>query len=150
MSYLMPCILFEEPFIPHIFSLLSWETSAGIIWGWQKKHIRLLLFCLGISKPFSLRKGLILPYMLGLDFFSCLHRHVFIVFLVFTFSTKNKNKNWGRRCKKKFSFLLIAFQMLYVFLPDISVHCALIEYAYIWFRVYAWYLLNFPVNLNTR
>jgi hypothetical protein len=26
---------------------------------------------------------------------------------------------------------LVAFQILYVFLPDISVHCALIEYAYI-------------------
>jgi hypothetical protein len=28
-------------------------------------------------------------------------------------------------------FLLIAFQILHVFLPDISVHCALIKYAYI-------------------
>jgi hypothetical protein len=28
-------------------------------------------------------------------------------------------------------FLLIAFQILYVFLPNILVHCALIEYAYI-------------------
>jgi len=26
--------------------------------------------------------------------------------------------------------LLIAFQILHVFLPDISVHCALIKYAY--------------------
>jgi hypothetical protein len=30
-----------------------------------------------------------------------------------------------------FFFLLIAFQILHVFLPDISVHCALIKYAYI-------------------
>jgi hypothetical protein len=28
-------------------------------------------------------------------------------------------------------FFLIAFQISYVFLHDISVHCALIEYAYI-------------------
>jgi hypothetical protein len=28
-------------------------------------------------------------------------------------------------------FLLIAFQILHVFLPDISVHYALIKYAYI-------------------
>jgi hypothetical protein len=30
-----------------------------------------------------------------------------------------------------FFFLLIAFQILHVFLPDILVHCALIKYAYI-------------------
>jgi hypothetical protein len=28
-----------------------------------------------------------------------------------------------------FFFMLIAFQILHVFLPDISVHCALIAYA---------------------
>jgi hypothetical protein len=28
-----------------------------------------------------------------------------------------------------FFFRLIVFQILYVFLPDISVHCVLIEYA---------------------
>jgi hypothetical protein len=33
-------------------------------------------------------------------------------------------------------FLLIAFQILHVFLPDILVHCAVIEYAYIYLRVY--------------
>jgi hypothetical protein len=32
---------------------------------------------------------------------------------------------------QNFFFFFIAFQILYVFLPDISVHCALIEYAYI-------------------
>jgi hypothetical protein len=32
---------------------------------------------------------------------------------------------------QNFIFLLIAFQILYVFLLDISIHCALIEYAYI-------------------
>jgi hypothetical protein len=30
-----------------------------------------------------------------------------------------------------FFFLLIALQILYVFLPDISIHFALIDYAYI-------------------
>jgi hypothetical protein len=40
-----------------------------------------------------------------------------------------KKKIWGRRCR--FFFLYIAFQILYVFLPDISVHCALIEFAFI-------------------
>jgi len=30
-----------------------------------------------------------------------------------------------------FSFLLIAFKILHVFLLNISVHCALIKYAYI-------------------
>jgi hypothetical protein len=31
----------------------------------------------------------------------------------------------------EFYFYLIAFQILYVFLPDISILCALINYAYI-------------------
>jgi hypothetical protein len=31
----------------------------------------------------------------------------------------------------EFFFLLIAFQILHVFLLDISVHCVLLEYAYI-------------------
>jgi len=51
--------------------------------------------------------------------------------------------SWGKKVitpKKKigeedayffFFFLLIALQILYVFLPDISVHCPLIAYAYI-------------------
>jgi len=30
-----------------------------------------------------------------------------------------------------FFFFLIAFQILYVFLPDVLIHCALIKYAYI-------------------
>jgi heme/copper-type cytochrome/quinol oxidase subunit 3 len=30
-----------------------------------------------------------------------------------------------------FFFLLIAFQILHVFFPDISIHCVLIKYAYI-------------------
>jgi hypothetical protein len=42
---------------------------------------------------------------------------------------------WGENAKFLF-FLLIVFQILYMFLSDISVHCALIEYAYIRLRVY--------------
>jgi len=68
--------------------------------------------------------------MLGLDvisfsismslfFFSC-----FIVFNI-------KKKMGEKMQKKKFPSLLIAFQILYVFLLDISIHCTLIEYAYI-------------------
>jgi hypothetical protein len=37
---------------------------------------------------------------------------------------------------QNFIFLL-AFQILYVFLSDISIHCALIKYAYLLLRVYA-------------
>jgi hypothetical protein len=55
-----------------------------------------LLFYLGISKPLSLRIGLILPYMLGLDVisFSITMSLLFFYFIVF-----NKKKNWGRRCR---------------------------------------------------
>jgi hypothetical protein len=62
------------------------------------------------------------------------HKHVFVVFLSH-FSTK-KIKIGGVDVEFfifyfYFFFLLIAFQILHVFLPDISVHCALIKYAYI-------------------
>jgi len=50
-------------------------------------------------------------------------------FSVYWFS-KKKKKIWGKDVKFYF-FLLIAFQILHVFLPDISVHCSLIKYAYI-------------------
>jgi hypothetical protein len=50
--------------------------------------------------------------------------------------------------KRILFFLLIVFQILHVFLPDISVDCVLIEYAYILLRVYALYLLSFLMHLN--
>jgi hypothetical protein len=82
------------------------------------------------SEPLSLRTGLILPHMLGFFFF----------FFPFTVKTcfyyfYIKKKNGGSRCRILF-FLLIAFQILHVFFTDVSIHCALINYAYIWFRVY--------------
>jgi hypothetical protein len=64
--------------------------------------------------------------MMGLDVIS-FSEHVFVVFLFIGFQQK---KNWGEDAELYF-FLLIAFQILHVFLPDISVHCALIKYAYI-------------------
>jgi hypothetical protein len=69
-----------------------------------------------------MKTGLVLPYM-SFPFVSmCL--------LFFCLSVFNKKKNWGEDVELYF-FLLIAFQILHVFLPDISVHCALIKYAYI-------------------
>jgi hypothetical protein len=76
-----------------------------------------------------MRTGLVLPYMLGLDVisFSISMSLLFFCLLVF-----KKKKNWGEDAEFYFIlFLLIASQILHVFLPDISVHCALIEYAYI-------------------
>jgi presenilin-like A22 family membrane protease len=87
-----------------------------------------LFLCLGISKPLSLRTGLILPYMLKLNSL-LLYVSMFLLFFNFIIFNKKK-KNWGRRCRI-FILLRVAFQVLYVFLPDISVHCALIEYDYI-------------------
>jgi len=55
------------------------------------------------------------------------HKHVLTVFL---FSCFQQKKKLGEKMQI-FYFFYIAFQILYVFLPDISVHCALIEYAYI-------------------
>jgi hypothetical protein len=55
---------------------------------------------------------------------------LFFCFIVFKKKKKKKKKNGGEDAEF-YVFLLIAFQILHVLLPDISVHCALIEYAYI-------------------
>jgi len=95
----MPCILFEELFIlsPY-FLLLSWETSADIFWGWQLKHVGRLLFCLGISKPLSMRTCLALPYMLGNGCHFLFHKHVFVVFVLCLIFQQKKKKKLGRTC----------------------------------------------------
>jgi uncharacterized membrane protein YhaH (DUF805 family) len=73
-----------------------------------------------------MRIGLALPYMLVIDVISfSINMSLFFFFLPFF----NKKKIWGRRCGIFIFFLLIAFQILYVFLPDISIHYALIKYA---------------------
>jgi Na+-transporting NADH:ubiquinone oxidoreductase subunit NqrE len=87
-----------------------------------------LLFCLNIVKPHSLRSGLLLSYMLGLN---CLILCVSMFLLFFYFIVFKKKKKKLVEKMQNFFFFRVAFQILYVFLPDISVHCALIEYAYI-------------------
>jgi hypothetical protein len=74
-----------------------------------------------------MRTVLVLPYMLGLDVISF---SISMSLLFFSLLVFNQKKNLGRRIGI-FFFLLIAFQILHVFLPDISVHCVLIKYAYI-------------------
>jgi phosphoglycerol transferase MdoB-like AlkP superfamily enzyme len=72
-----------------------------------------------------MRTGLVLPYMLRLDVIS-FSEHVFVVFLFIGFQQKKKL----REDAELYFFLLIAFQILLVFLPDNSVHYAFIKYAY--------------------
>jgi hypothetical protein len=72
---------------------------------------------------------LILPYMLGLYVISFSISMSLLFFYFIVFNKKNK-KNLAEKMQN-FFFFYIAFQILYVFLPDISVHSALIEYAYI-------------------
>jgi len=58
---------------------------------------------------------------------------MFLLFFCLFFQHKKEKKKKKKREKMRnfyFSFL-IAFQILNIFLPDTSVHCALIEYAYI-------------------
>jgi hypothetical protein len=66
--------------------------------------------------------------MMGLDVISF---SISMSLLFFCLLVVNKKKKiWGEDVQLYF-FLLIAFQILHVFLPDISVHCALIKHAYI-------------------
>jgi hypothetical protein len=66
--------------------------------------------------------------MLGLN---CLLLCVSMFLLFFYFIVFNKKKKIGGKDAEFLFFLRVAFQILYVFLSDISIHCALIEYAYI-------------------
>jgi uncharacterized membrane protein YhaH (DUF805 family) len=74
-----------------------------------------------------MRIGLALPYMLGLDVISFFISMSLLFFYLLVFK---KKKKIGEKMRN-FIFLLIAFQILHVFLPDISVHYALTKYAYI-------------------
>jgi len=124
----LPGILFKEPHfsIPR-FSLGCFENFLQVHSRDDRESMS-LLFCLDIVKPLFLRSGLLLSYMLGLNYL-LLCVSIFLFFFYFIVF-KKKKQNWGRICKN-FIFFRVAFYILYVFLPDISVHCALIEYAYI-------------------
>jgi hypothetical protein len=52
---------------------------------------------------------------------------LFFCLLIFN----KKKKKLGGEDAELYFFLLIAFQILHLFLPNISIHCALIKYAYI-------------------
>jgi hypothetical protein len=74
-----------------------------------------------------MRTGLVLPYLLGLDVISFSISMSFLFFFVSFFN--NKKKKLGRRCGTLF-LSFDSFSDIVLFLPDISVHCALIKYAY--------------------
>jgi hypothetical protein len=97
MSYLIHALHFvwgTGYFIPHIFSCCLEKHLHIFFWGWQLKHVGRLLFYLGISKPLSMRTGLALPYMLGIDVIS-FSISMSLLFFCLIFQQK---KNWGRRC----------------------------------------------------
>jgi hypothetical protein len=86
-------------FIPKIFFFCLEKIYAGILWGWQKKNVERLLFYLGNSEPLSLRTGLILPHMLGLDIVSFPHSMSLLFFcLIFLNIKKKKKKNCRKIC----------------------------------------------------
>jgi hypothetical protein len=73
-----------------------------------------------------MRTGLVLPYMLGLDVISFSISMFLLFFCLICFQQKKKKKkkrkkNIGGEDAELYFFLLIAFQILHVFLPDISV-----------------------------
>jgi hypothetical protein len=74
-----------------------------------------------------MRTCLVLPYMLGLDVISFSISMSLLFFCVLVFN----KKKWGKKMWRFIFLLFIAFQILHVFLPDISIHCALIKYDYI-------------------
>jgi hypothetical protein len=120
---------------PHIFSCCL-EKFLQILFGDDRKSTSGCWFSVLVnSKPF-VWICLILSHMLV--FVHLFSSSMFLLFfcLLFQHNFFLKKKNLGRRCGNFIHFLLIAFQILHVFLLDTSNHCALIEYAYIWLRIY--------------
>jgi uncharacterized membrane protein YhaH (DUF805 family) len=75
---------------------------------------------------------LLLSYKLGLNCLILCVSMFFVVFLFYCFQKKKKkNRIGGEDAEYIYIYIRVVFQILYVFLPDISVHCALIEYAYV-------------------
>jgi hypothetical protein len=88
--------------IPIFYLVFLRNICRYFFLGWQLKHIGLLLFCLGISKPLSMRIGLVLPYMLGLEVISFSISMSLLFFLSHFSTKKKKNKKLGRRCETLF------------------------------------------------
>jgi hypothetical protein len=69
----------------HIFSIFSLvcleKNFCRYLKGMKEKACR----CLGISEPLSLKTGLILPHMLGLDIFSFPHSMSLLLLSIFIF-----------------------------------------------------------------
>jgi hypothetical protein len=117
-------------FYPYISLVILRKSSAGIYEN-VRKSMSGGCFSVLVNSNLSLRICLFLSYMLELDFIFFL-RACFCCFSAF-FSLKKKIG--GKRCSKFFfSFLLLTFQISHVFLPDISVHYALLKYTYIYLR----------------
>jgi hypothetical protein len=109
-------------FIPIVFSCCL-EKLLQVLFGDYRKRTSSGCFSFLVILNLSLRTGLILPHMLGLVSVVLLLKHDFILFF--------KKKKMGEKMQNFIFFLSIALQILYVLLPDISVYCALIDYAYI-------------------
>jgi hypothetical protein len=67
--------------------------------------------------------------MLELDFIF-FPKSMFLFYFFFVSFKKRKEKEGVKRCSN-FYFSLLTFQISHIFLPDISIRCALMEYAYI-------------------
>jgi hypothetical protein len=131
--------------IPIFFSYYLENHLQIFFLGWQLKARQAAAFLSWYFQTFHPEGRFDFTLHAGTRCHFLFHKHV-VVFLFIGFQQK---KNGGEDVEY-FIFLLIAFQILSMFLPDISVHCALIEYTYIWLRVYVWYLLSFPVHFNAR
>jgi hypothetical protein len=71
---------------------------------------------------------------MGLDVISFSISMSLLFFLFIGFQQQKKKqpkKKLGEKMRNFYFLLLKAFQILYMLLPDISIHCALIEYTYI-------------------
>jgi len=80
----MLCIFVMKPFFyPYIVSLVVLRNICRYFIGMTDKARQAIAFCLGIGKPFSLRSGLPLPYMLGLIYLFFPFMHVGFFFFFF-------------------------------------------------------------------
>jgi hypothetical protein len=102
--YLFTCFAFLGTIfvLSPIFSCCLEEKFLRIFDGDDRKSTSGICFYILVIPNLALRPGLLLPYMLGLDSLSFLHKHVFVVFLSFFFSIKKKKKKLGEKMQNFF------------------------------------------------
>jgi hypothetical protein len=142
--YLLFALQFRNHcYLPHIslvrtLQVLFREGRQSISGDWFSVLIILIIHKFDLALHASLMIFFFPPYSMCLLFLIII---IIIIIIII---------NLGVKMQGILFFLFLACQILYVFLPDISVHCALIDYAYMIESLCLNICQVLLVHLNTR